>query len=479
MLQEQEVTGSASPRGGALVVTEGRRILTNGQVLVLPDQTLRQMPDGTVAVEFPPRFGVALEAVPTGGKTERLGLQASAPDLKVILRDVGPELVEVSVRSGSFSISHDPATTSPGIAPSDFVFDFAMADLTADWKSALPAVAEGFVNARVSIGSMFFERKGEIPAFELAGHIVLEQAEAEVEADGVMPAGGWQAVAQDDAGFAPFFSKYFALLNRGMRLRFDMSSGASKMFDDTGGEESQPVTTFDSSQYMLSLDQTGLLFSVEMKGWQMHLGDAPQEGTTNGPTAKIDEMSSMLQIDLPTADKTSPVWLHRQLATNLVLSDDLWQLFDPARSLPQDPMSVLLEANGTWTPDPRLLAEGWIPAAGEAPISGMTLKLTREEVEGLGLRFSGNGELVADFNDRSRYIDDVPVPDGKLAFLTIGANALIGKLDSLGLLAPDEVQGLRFGLMFLGRPVPGQDDHLATDLAFKEGAFFLNGQKIR
>ena len=43
----------------------------------------------------------------------------------------------------------------------------------------------------------------------------------------------------------------------------------------------------------------------------------------------------------------------------------------------------------------------------------------------------------------------------------------------------DEVQGLRFGLMFLGRPVPGQDDHLATDLAFKEGAFFLNGQKIR
>ncbi|GAB1361001.1 hypothetical protein MASR1M32_02370 [Rhodobacter sp.] len=108
-----------------------------------------------------------------------------------------------------------------------------------------------------------------------------------------------------------------------------------------------------------------------------------------------------------------------------------------------------------------------------------TVTLTEALVEGAGLRVEGAGDLAFDFSDRSRYIDETPVPEGKLSFLTIGANTLIERLVSLGLVGSDELSGLRFGLMFLGRPVPGQEDHLATDLEFKAGAFFLNGQKIR
>ena len=58
------LSATASRRGDALVLTRGQVDLDGGPILVLPDFTLRQAPDGAVVLELPPRFPLVLNLPP-------------------------------------------------------------------------------------------------------------------------------------------------------------------------------------------------------------------------------------------------------------------------------------------------------------------------------------------------------------------------------------------------------------------------------
>lgn len=485
-LMQQGVDGlsaTASRRGDALVLTRGQVDLDDGPILLLPDFTLRQV-GGAVALELPPRFPLVLQLPPKAGGPEKLVLQVAAPDLTATFRDIGPEAVDVSLRAGSVSASLDPMETTLGMTPPpDLFVALAAADLALDWKSNLPERAEAFARGQASLGTLHAEIRVDIPAEQAKGSIALDLSAVKADLDGFMPAGGVEALDKMEDRPGPPVHTLLDLLDRGMRLKVDVAHGPLALVMDLPQTPDGPVAmdvAAASGDGMLSLDRKGLAYDIGSSAVAMAFEGRTPEIPVNRFALAAAEMREALRLDFPAAGVASPGWHVLYRFAGITVSDELWNLADPGRSLPRDPMSLVLDATGTYTPDPRLLEPGgWTPGPDDLPVTGLTLTLTEALVEGAGLRIAGAGDLAFDFADRSRYVEEVPMPEGKLSFLTTGANALIDRLARLGLMSEDEVSGMRFGLLFLGRAVPGQVDHLATDLEFRGGSFLLNGQKIR
>ena len=478
------LSATASRRGDALVLTRGQVDLDGGPILLLPDFTLRQAPDGAVVLELPPRFPLVLNLLPKAGDPENLTLQVSAPDLAATFRDIGPEAVDVSLRAGSISASLDPIKATLGVkAPPDLFVALAAADLALDWKSNLPERAEAFAAGQLALGALHFEMRADIPAEKAKGSFVIDLSAVKADLDGFLPAGGIEALDEMDDRDVPPVHALLDLLDRGMRLKAGVSHGPLALVVDVPDTPDGPVAldlTAASGDGMVSLDRKGLAYDIGSSTVAMAFKGRSPEISVDGFALTAGEMRETLRLDFPLDGVKSPGWHVLYRFAGITVSDELWDLGDPGRNLPRDPMSLVLDATGTYTPDPRLLAPGgWTPGPDELPVTAMTLVLTEALVEGAGLRIAGTGDLAFDFADRSRYVEGAPMPEGKLSFLTIGANALIDRLAKLGLMSDDEVSGMRFGLLFIGRAVPGQTDHLATDLEFRGGSFLLNGQKIR
>ncbi len=478
------LSATASRRGDALVLTRGQVDLDAGPILILPDFTLRQAPDGAVVLELPPRFPLVLNLPPKAGDPENLTLQVSAPDLAATFRDIGPEAVDVSLRAGSISASLDPIKPTLGVtAPPDLFVALAAADLALDWKSNLPERAEALLNGQMSLGTLHFELRADIPAERAKGSFVIDLSAVKADLDAFLPAGGVQALERMEGQDTPPVHALLDLLDRGMRLKAGVAHGPLALVVDVPDTPDGPVAmdvTAASGDGMVSLDRTGLAYDIGSSMLAMAFKGRSPEMPVDHFALTAGEMRETLRLDFPADGMPSPGWRVLYRFAGITVSDNLWDLGDPGRNLPRDPISLVLDAAGTYTPDPRLLAPGgWTPGPQDLPVTDLTLTLTEALVEGAGLRIAGTGGLVFDFADRSRYVEGAPMPEGKLSFLTTGANALIDRLSKLGLMSQDEVSGMRLGLMFLGRAVPGQEDQLATDLEFRGGSFLLNGQKIR
>ena len=478
------LSATASRRGDALVVTHGRVDLDDGPILILPDFTLRQVPGGAVALELPPRFPLVLNLPPKAGGPESLTLQVSAPDLAATFRDIGPEAVDVSLRAGSVSASLDPIETTLGVkAPPDLFVALAAADLALDWKSDLPERAEAFATGQLALGTLHFEMRADIPEEAAKGSFAIDLSAVKADLDAFLPSGGLQALEEMEGQDTPPVHALLGLLDRGMRLKGSVSHGPLALVVDMPETPEGPVAldlTAASGDGMLSFDRKGLAYDVGSSTVAMAFRGRSPEIPVERFALTAGEVREALQLGFPIDGVESPGWRVLYRFAGITVSDELWDLADPGRSLPRDPMSLVLDTSGTYTPDPRLMSpRGWTPGPMDLPVTDLTLVLTEALVEGAGLRIAGTGDLAFDFADRSRYVEEVPMPEGKLSFLTTGANALIDRLVKLGLVPEDQVSGMRFGLLFLGRAVPGQEDHLTTDLEFRGGSFLLNGQKIR
>ena len=72
----------------------------------------------------------------------------------------------------------------------------------------------------------------------------------------------------------------------------------------------------------------------------------------------------------------------------------------------------------------------------------------------------------------------MPRPEGKITVGIKGANQLVDNLIALGLLSEDNAMGFRMGLAMFARPGAGPDE-LTSEIEFKEGGLFANGQRLQ
>ena len=103
------------------------------------------------------------------------------------------------------------------------------------------------------------------------------------------------------------------------------------------------------------------------------------------------------------------------------------------------------------------------------PIDIVDATLTELMFQGFGVTLGGSGSLT---------FDGFPTPEGKVGFQTTGANALIDRLTTSIPMPAEDLSFRRVALALIAQ-VGGTSARLVSNLAFRDKAFYLNGQKLR
>lgn len=494
------LTAQDNRRGAALVLRRARIDLGDGVFLNLPDITLRETAEGAVAVDLPARFPLAFDLPATGTDPAEVSLTVSAPDFALLIRDLEEASVDFSLKAPSLTVSLDPVRFPPGNAnrPGDLFLALAAADLAVEHRHEFDA-GEKAVSAdtTLALGTIHAEMRADFPSegtdFDLT--FDLTSLAGALKAD--VPPGAEAAVANSATG-DPGFATFLDLLDRGMLLDAALNYGAVAMvFDGTVPDSGKLALSLSTASggTKVKLDRTEFFYDATSGGTRVfYRGNDPEIplpefefsldeyrvgllwGLPGGGTwgAPVGQVNSGGAPALPTSGKWGLVYK----LTGLAISAGLWDLVDPGRAIPRDPISFVTDLSGDYALDPKVLEPDWKSLPKDPPpFSEISVKLAEFLISGAGASITGKGDVVLDFL-AMKTIDDAPGAKGSLGFVTMGANALLDRLSALGLLTDSDLQSARFALMFIGK-IEGGEDRLVTKLDFDGAGITLNGQKIR
>lgn len=165
---------------------------------------------------------------------------------------------------------------------------------------------------------------------------------------------------------------------------------------------------------------------------------------------------------------------------DFTMDEELWQIFDPQGQLPRDPATVSFDISGAL----RLLTDILDPAAmeefgsgGQMPVEPEEIALNDLTVRALGAELTGEGEATFDASDMATF-PGMPRPSGQIDLQLTGAEALLEKLVSMGLLPEEQAMGAR---MMMGMfAVPAGDDVLTSTIEINDqGHVLANGQRLQ
>lgn len=167
--------------------------------------------------------------------------------------------------------------------------------------------------------------------------------------------------------------------------------------------------------------------------------------------------------------------------SDFTMSEMLWSMIDPAAQLPRDPATVMMDAVGKGKMlfnilDPEEAA--LINRSGTPPAEINALTINKLLVSLVGASVTGTGDFTFDNSDTTT-MDGFPRPTGYIDLTLVGANALLDKLSSMGLVAEQEAMGARMMMGLLA--VPGDEpDTLNSKIEINDqGHILANGQRIQ
>lgn len=239
-------------------------------------------------------------------------------------------------------------------------------------------------------------------------------------------------------------------------------SGPAKVKFDANGGGLDMVLNKELLDYGISFAQTQLVVSgPEIPFPEVQIGLGEFGFRIMGPVSKADAPQDFAYLTK---------------LVDITTSEDVWAMFDPSGTLSRAPVTLVVDVNGTgfWNQDVMDPAVNLDTI--EAPGELHTLNLTELRAKAAGADVSAEGGLTFDNTDRVTF-GGVPKPAGKITVNILGVNALIDNLISMGLLPEDEAMGFRMGLAMFARPGAGPDE-LVSELEFRDGGLFANGQQI-
>ncbi|MHA6262992.1 DUF2125 domain-containing protein [Arenibacterium sp. CAU 1754] len=162
----------------------------------------------------------------------------------------------------------------------------------------------------------------------------------------------------------------------------------------------------------------------------------------------------------------------------MTINEDIWAMFDPAQALPRDPMAISMDIDAKvksfvdWLNFAKLQE---LEGSGEMPGEIHALTLNDLTIDMVGAKLNGTGALTFD-NSGS-----IPKPVGAIDLSLIGANALMDKLVTMGMMSEDDVMGTRMMMGAFAAPDPANgEDALKSRIEFNEqGHILANGQRIQ
>lgn len=431
-------------------------------IVGMPDMSLRENNDGTVAV-VQPETGVMTFTVRAEG-------EEFVADLDLIM----PGATQV--------ISGDP---------DNMRYDFDLPTLDMVLNRAVFEGEEGPVSASIKIagykGSYVINSADLI---SVTGDVALDRLAADIKAwdpdggegsllfnaayngitgrsAGTMPAG--MTMMDPKLMNADGFSSKGSFATQGGMMSFSFKEGdeqAAGEISSTGG-----AGAIEMSKDAISYDLSGQGVTASISGSEIPL-----------PVVGFGLEDWAMSLLVPTSKSTEERdFSLRTRLGGLSVNDMMWMMVDPTGGLPHDPATMEVDLSGTaklffdlFDPDTLMVMESSNGMPGELN----SLNINKLLLSVVGAELSGAGAFTFDNTDLATF-GGVPRPEGKLDLKLVGGNTLLDKLVNMGLLPSDQAMGARMMMGLFARPGDGADTLVSTIEVTPEGALMANGQRLQ
>lgn len=221
-------------------------------------------------------------------------------------------------------------------------------------------------------------------------------------------------------------------------------------FTITSGPTRDAITVADG---VATLEQSLAEVQVAAAGEEVPLPDA---------SATAEEVALSLVTSVAISDEPAPVSLELDV-TDLTVSEQAWQLFDPAGELPREPADL------------RLALSGQILRRSPTELSPERLGLDEFTLSALGTTLTGSGAVLFQEAGGERPYGR---PVGSFSFNLTGVMSLLDQLDALGTISTGNLVGMRMGLGFFTTEGDGPDELRSNVDIGPQGGVSLNGRRV-
>ncbi len=420
--------------------------------------TMTTQSDGSVAIALAPEFTLPVAAM--GG-----GVTVTQDGLALTVREQGSALsYDYSAGSVKMAVTtQTPMDAGEGteqVNSSDF--DVTATNPNGSYSDVMGA--SRLISLALNADTLAYSVKTSVPEATMASDQTTELADVVLTMAADIPANA-RLGDVDSAG------EFSTLLKDGLSVNLEMAQGDSKGSDKTASPvlSYELITTSLPGTAKLTLDQTG--FGVVVTG-----AGGTLSGTSEMLPVPVNVGLGPVAMDfrMPMTGTEPQDFRYMVSLKDLTVNEEAWALIDPGQTLPRDPANIEIDASGKATLDLLALAEA--EEAGMTDVTPPTIQTL--DIRSLALSIAGaavTGSGAFTFDNST----PTPVPLGTADMTVTGANGLIDKLVTLGLLPDDQAQSARMMMgMFL---TPGEgEDVLTSKIEAKDGgSVFVNGMQIQ
>jgi hypothetical protein len=258
----------------------------------------------------------------------------------------------------------------------------------------------------------------------------------------------------------------------GVNLNYSKLDGAVSFI--RGGETGSISAVSDMLNFGFSMSREMLRVSSTSKGTEFNLETAELPiGTIR---LAVAQTLQDFRLPLNATPEPQPFTYHEEIR-DLMISDNLWALFDPDSQIPRTAITYVLNVSGLGN---------WLIAPFDPDFDtpgntkGELHRLTLHELllSGVGVELTGAGDFTFNNDDLDSY-DGIPAPKGDLNLRLAGGNQLLDTLVRMGILSDEDALGFRLVLGSFTVKGDGDDTIVSRIEANGKGELLANGKRLK
>jgi len=463
-----DVNGTENLSGGTLTVSDVSMMVPIPEEdatvgMKLPEIQFVENGDGTVNVLFPAEFPITFNFA--GGGDEASGEMIYSHDGSAML-----------VSGDAANMTYDYA--SP-------LVELALGKVMADGEE----MPEGMVKATISLTDVVTKTNmtvGDIRRYDQNMTIASLNydfgAKEPGGTDGGSATGSLQGLSFGGTSSIPMgldFVDFTAMLASGFAFdgAFTYTGGSASMSGVDGSETFGLETSSGGGKIAVAMGNGNLSYDLSQLQTQVDVN------TSQLPfpiSLSFAEYGAKLAIPIAKSDSEQDFSLGLTLR-DFAVPEMLWGMVDPTGVLPHEPATVVLELDGKG----KLLFDLFDPEAIDAVDMGEqepgelnALTIRQLQVSAAGAKLTGNGDFTFNNEDLVSF-DGLPAPTGSASLKLVGANGLMDKLISMGLMSDGDAMGARMMMGMLAVPGEGEDTLDSKLEITDDGQILANGQRIK
>jgi hypothetical protein len=416
--------------------------------------------DGTVTVTMPESYPITMAFPAEDEGPGSMKLTVTQPGLRIIAAGSATE-TSYDFAAPTVGIALDEITDQAGKAI-DVQADFTMTEATSKYL----VVRDGDKTAL----DMSFGAKA------LVMNIEGKEAETANGGKAVITFNDLNGATKGNFLNAEMMANMATALNSGFTMDSSFNFGAMTadidIVETTGPGKVAANASGGGFQLAMSKDQ--LTYGTSLSGAKFTISGAD----IPFPRVEFGFADSGFKIVMPVSKADTPQdFSFLTKVVDLTVSEEIWGLFDPVGSLSREPATFIFDTKGTgfWKQD--IMDPSAQMSGVEPPGELHTLDLTEVLAKAAGAEVSATGGLTFDNTDLETF-SGMPRPEGLITVTIKGVNKLIENLIALGILTDDDAMGFRMGLAMFARPGAGPDE-LVSEVEFRDGGLFANGQQLQ